>query len=354
MTKLPKRYIQVDCPISGGFGDIICCKDQHLERKVAIKFIQDENEKKRLLDELRALLQMRSKHVVQVYDIVQGENGSIGIVEEFIEGNDLWDSDYPQQSQLNYLKTIWQIASGISDIHSAGVIHRDIKPNNMKIDLEGIVKIYDFGLARDEGKNAKTKGFRGTMGFAAPELFGNATVAFTQAIDIYAFGATAYFLSCRDLPATMKKIPPQPIVRNPFLKVPISIPDEIKDILYKCLSFDPLYRPQMIAVRNELARHLLRNKHQALAVYKGKPHVINAINKSAGLDYPGVGKIEITYDGLKFFVSVANGEVFINNSAVELGSEIPGSCVVALGGSYRRNNERAFITFDISNPEVVL
>ncbi|CAG0958073.1 partial Serine/threonine-protein kinase PrkC, partial [Anaerolineales bacterium] len=172
MINLPKRYTPLGDSDSGGFSKVIYCTDNHLDRKVAIKFIQDENEKKLILKELRALLKMRSKHVVQVYDIVKGENDSLGIVEEFIEGDLLWDSDYPQQSADNYLKTLWQIASGIADIHKAGVIHRDIKPNNMKLDAEGIVKIFDFGLAKQEGLDAKTKGFKGTYGFAAPELFG--------------------------------------------------------------------------------------------------------------------------------------------------------------------------------------
>lgn len=354
MPKLPKRYTPLGDSDSGGFSEVIYCTDNHLARKVAVKFIQDENEKKLILKELRALLKMRSKHVVQVYDIVQGENDSLGIVEEFVEGELLWDSVYPQQSTDNYLKTLWQIAAGISDIHKAGVIHRDIKPNNMKLDSEEIVKIFDFGLAKNEGIDAKTKGFKGTHGFAAPELFGDSTIAFTPAIDTYAFGATAIFLACHDLPTEMKKYPPQPVTDDQFSTLPITIPKEITGLLNACLAYDPSDRPAMEVVRNELARHLLRGKHQALAVYKGTSYIINAGNLSAGLELPDVGKIEILYTGLKYIVYVATGEVYINNSQAIPGEEIPGSCVVALGGPTRRNDQRVFITFDVSNPEVVL
>lgn len=353
MVDLPKRYTQISFPASGGFSDVICCVDNHLERKVAIKFIQDENEKKRLMDELHALLQMRSKHVVQVYDIVPGEHDSIGIVEEFVEGEDLWDSEFPRQSSENYLKTLWQIAAGIADIHAAGVIHRDIKPNNMKLDAEGIAKIFDFGLAKDAGVDAKTKGFKGTSGFAAPELFGDATIAFTSAIDTYAFGASAIFLACQNLPHSMKKVPPQTVKGGVFSKLPITIPAELTGLLDKCLVHEPMQRPLMAKVRDELARHLLRDKHQAFAVHNGNPIVINASKRSAGFDYPSVGKIEIVYDGLKFFVYLASGEVYINNTTAITGKEIPGSCVVALGEAYR-GNKRAYVTFDVSNPEVVL
>jgi serine/threonine-protein kinase len=354
MIKLPERYTLLGKSTKGGMGEVIFCKDNHLKRKVAIKFIQDEDEKKRLLDELRALLQMRSKHVVQVYDIVHGKNESLGIVEECIEGDDLWDSEIPRQSLDNYLKVLWQIASGIADIHNAGVIHRDIKPNNMKLDKEKIVKIFDFGLARNAGCDAKTKGFRGTEGFAAPELFGDTTIPFTPAIDTYAFGATSIFIASKDLPPNMKKCPPKPVINDLFSNLPFTMPTELINIIKKCIVYDPQQRPLMTVVRDELARHLLRDRHQALAVYNGKPHVVNAGNKSAGLDYPNVGKIEIAYDGLRFIVRVATGEVFINNSPVNTGEEIPGSCVVALGGAHRPNKQRAFITFDISNPEVVL
>lgn len=353
MIKLPDRYTQIALPASGGFSHVICCMDRHLDRKVAIKFIQDESNKKLLLKELSALLQMRSKHVVQVYDIVPGAHDSIGIVEEFVEGDDLWDSPFPRQSNENYLKTLWQIAAGIADIHKAGVIHRDIKPNNMKLDAEGIVKIFDFGLAKDEGGKSKTKGFKGTPGFAAPELFGDSTVAFTQAIDTYAFGATAIFLASQDLLPAMKQCPPLPVSGKIFLKLPMTLPAELSNLLDRCLAYVPTNRPSMETVRNVLGRQMLRDKHQALAVYNGKPFSINAGNMTAGLDYPTVGKIEINYDGLKFLVHVATGEVYINNSLATPGEEIPGSCVVALGGAHRQN-ARVYITFDVSNPEVVL
>lgn len=354
MIKLPERYTRVNDPVMGGFGEVFFCKDNHLDRKVAIKFIQNEKEKLRLRDELSALLQMRSKHVVQVFDIVIDDVGTFGIVEEFIDGVDLWNSEFPRQSPDNYLKTLWQISSGIADIHTAGVIHRDIKPNNMKIDSEGIVKIFDFGLARNEGTDAATKGFKGTPGFAAPELFGNGTIGFTNAIDTYAFGATAIFLAFKDLPTEIKKLPPQPLISGVFSSLPFAIPADLTGLLEKCLAYECMDRPPIDIVRNELARQLLRDKHQALAVHKRKPYFFNAKNRSAILDYPTVGKIEITYDGLKFFVSETNGEVFINNSPVVTGVEIPGSCVVALGGAQRKNDNRAFITFDVSNPEVVL
>lgn len=353
MNNISERYTRIGNPESGGFGDVYRCYDNNLRRYVAIKFIQDEFEKKRLLSELQALLQMRSKHVVQVYDIVHDENGCLGIVEEFVDGENLLEIEFAKQSVDNYLKTLWQIASGIADIHSAGVIHRDIKPNNMILDSEGIVKIFDFGLAKDEGVDAKTKGFKGTFGFAAPELYGNSTVAFTSAIDTYAFGATAMFLALGGLPKEMVKCPPPPIINSFFSKLPIILPAKIAALLNDSLAYIPSNRPLMSNIRDEIARYLLCEKHQALAVYNGKPFYINSINRSTALVSPTIGQIEIAYDGLRFFVQDAIGEVYINNNLAIKNNAIPGSCVVALGGQHR-GNRRAYITFDISNPEVVI
>lgn len=354
LADIPTRYRRSGGSARGGFGDVVFCEDIHLSRRVAIKFLQDPTDIRRILDELRALLLMRSKHVVQVYDIIPSDDDLIGIVEEFIDGDDLWDNVFPRSSPENYLKTMWQIACGIADIHAAGVIHRDIKPNNMKLDAEGIVKIFDFGLARDDGPKAVTKGFIGTRGFAAPELYDGGTVAFTKAIDTYAFGATGIFLATGKLPTSLRAQPPTPVPPGTFAALPVALPPELASLFELCLHAIATSRPSMATVRDEIARHLLRDKHQALAVFNGRASYLNSGHRTARLELPSVGRIEIQYDGLRFRVSVASGEVFVNNSPVNAGMELPGSCVVALGMAQRKPSERAFITFDVSNPEVVL
>jgi eukaryotic-like serine/threonine-protein kinase len=353
MLILPARYQPNGASDSGGFGNVIYCQDKHLDRPVAIKSIKDKSENHRLFDELKALMLLRSKHVVQVFDIVPGKNDTIGIVQEFIEGDDLWSSPIPNSSCENYIKTLWQIASGIADIHEAGVIHRDIKPKNMKFDIEGIVKIFDFGLSRDDDSKAVTLGYKGAPAFSAPELFNSGVVPFTKAIDTYAFGVTAIALSGSELPDELKNIPPHPIPSSSFSTLPIALPDELATLLTKCLSHDLKERPNMATVRDQLSRQLLRDKHQALAVYNNQTNVLNSSKRAASLRLPEIGEIKIEYDGFRFYVTSVSGEVFINNQAVISGEEIPGSCVVALGAAYRKN-DRKYITFDVSNPEVVL
>lgn len=353
MLSLPSRYQKTGDSASGGFGSVIFCNDLHLERLVAIKSIKDVSEKHRLIDELNSLMLLRSKHVVQVYDIVHGENNTIGIVQEYIDGDDLWISHFPKASYENYIKTLWQIASGIVDIHEADVIHRDIKPNNMKFDSEGIVKIFDFGLSRDEGPTAVTNGFKGTFGFAAPELFKSGIVSFSKSIDTYAYAITAIYLTGVELPSELKNIPPQPLQNNIFDSLPFRLPSELSLILSKCLASSPDDRPPMVDIQRQLSKHLLKDKHQALATYAGKTSILNASNRTVNLRYLNVGEIKIEYNGFSFYISSVNGEVFINNRMAGYNDELPGSCVVALGDVSRQSN-RVYITFDLSHPEVVL
>ena len=346
------RYEVAGGALSGGMASVLPCTDTILERRVAIKVMPGSADKRRIRDELVALLKMRSKHVVQVYDILRIGKDDLAIVQEFVEGKDLFDSGLAPKTAIEYLKLVWQIASGIADIHGLGVIHRDIKPNNMKIDSEGVVKVFDFGLARDEGPRASTVGFVGTQGFAAPELYAH-HAKFTAAVDTYAFGATALFLGLRDLPTEIKKQPPVPSGADYFAALPFKLADEVVRVLNLCLHPDQATRPQMRDVRDVLAKHLLHNRHKALIVFEGKASYLNAVNQSVRLSLPSIGEVHIRYDGFCFRAHSVTGDVFVNNRRFVVGDELPGACVVTLG-SPELANQRKYITFDLSHPEIVL
>lgn len=335
----------------GGMGQVLNCYDLVLERQVAIKFMPGNANRRRINDEVSALFRMRSKNVVQVYDILEFK-GELGIVMEYISGDDLLHNSTRPVSLLEYLKLLWQIASGIADIHQAGIIHRDIKPNNMKIDPEGLVKIFDFGLARDAVDGAATLGFIGTPCFAAPEQYGY-SVRFTSAIDTYAFGATALYIAARDLPSELRAEPPLQLRQNYFQNIYQGLSQDVVGILFSCLNFDPALRPPMSIVRDVLAKHLLQGRHRALVVYNGNPSFLDASNRSVLLSLPGFGSVEISYNDFDFVVTATSGQVFINNRAVYVGFILPGASVVALGGP-EHGSKRRYITFDLSHPEIVL
>lgn len=352
---LPTRYLPDGNSGSGGFGDVVFCKDLHLDRTVAIKTIKNLSNLCRLKDEVTALTKMRSKHVVQVFDIVDGQGPDFGIVMEYIDGSDLFNLDFSSLNSEYLLKLLWQLASGISDIHALGIIHRDIKPNNMKLDSEGVLKIFDFGLARNSGADARTVGFKGTLGFAAPEQFTNNEVSFTSAIDVYAFGATALFLATQDLPVELKGYcPPQIVPDNAFDCDLLRGYPKLVGLFEQCLLHAPEKRPSMRLVRDEIAKYILFDKHQALAVINGQQHILNKDKRTVKLGVDSVGSFTLNYDGLSFYISNAAGEVYVNNIPISNNIEIPGSCVVGIGSSQRNYTERSFVTFDVSNPEVAI
>jgi len=283
---IPSRYVPTGQVLTGGMGKVLVCEDTNLERQVAIKFIQDVRDQRRLFDELTALQKIRSKHVVQIFDVFLNEaDRRVGIVQEYVSGDDL--HSFADRSSLlidEYLKVLYQISSGISDLHAQGLIHRDIKPNNMKFDQANIIKIFDFGLARFSGKDDSTVGFIGTEGFAAPELYRSGFVPFTNAVDTYAFGITAWYLSGEEIPNALLRRPPHLATIPSFSSIPLGIPDAIVKVLDRTLTADASERPAMSEIKDILGNYLLHGKHRGLLVYESETYTLETINQRVKLD----------------------------------------------------------------------
>jgi eukaryotic-like serine/threonine-protein kinase len=281
----------------GGMGEIIECNDTHLQRPVIIKRLQKGVEERRLLDEQKALAKLRSKHVVQLYDVVQLSDRNrpeTAIVLEYIEGNNLEIGSF--KPNRNYIHTLWQIACGLRDIHAAGVIHRDIKPNNIRLDTERVIKIIDFGLARSQD-TAKTRSIIGTPVFMAPELWSDKTISFDTSIDVYAFGATALALLNTSAPKELAQQPPKPI-SLPALSTSLpGVSAPTVAMLHRCLDYRPAHRPTMAEVQSALQQQLLENQHRALVVFGGNTHHLDRKNRRINVDAGSVGSLGVEYKG---------------------------------------------------------
>jgi serine/threonine protein kinase len=345
---LPDRYALHHSGISGGMGDILTCKDNHLDRTVIIKILKDGEEERRLLDEQKALLKLRSKHVVQLYDLIDLKvEGKVkkGIVLEYIDGHDI---EYKEKEEINdTLKKLWQISCGLSDIHSAGVIHRDIKPNNIRTNNDGIIKILDFGLARSSGTEAFTHSVIGTLGYMAPELWKRKNISFDQMIDVYAFGVVVLDLFGIEKPDELYEQPPLPIDKIENLKS--ILPKDLAETFTSCLAHDKTKRPSMSLVKDIIAKHLLKDRHRALFVLNNKKYEINSKNRSATISWGDNGSMHIYYNGFDFIVLKITGIATINNQSVVVNKKFPSCSVITLTNGRSRN----FVTFDISRPEVI-
>lgn len=352
-VQIPDRYQPKGKNLPGGMGEVAVFKDTNLDRDVAIKILKDVTDITRVFDEIVALQQIRSMHVVEIYDVIYGsDTGEIAIVEEYLPGKDLFGIR-KFANATEYLKTLYQIARGIADIHKYGVIHRDIKPNNIKFGENNIIKIFDFGLSRFVGSSAETMGFKGTVGFAAPELYDSGKVQFTTAVDVYAFGALAWHLSEQRFPDSFGKVMPKMPAELDFMTMKMKIPEEIALLLKQSVDEEPEMRPLMSEFRDALGRHLLAGKHRALMVSDDSVYEFAKVGQTIDLEIKRAGQIAIKYDGLRFKAVAVKGDVTVNDVAVENGHVFEGSSLITIGGK-KKEQKRTYITFDVSHPEVLL
>ena len=137
---------------AGGMGEVYLAEDTQLGRGVAIKFLppdamSDERAKKRLIREARAAATLDHPHICSVYEVGEADGRSF-IVMQYIEGETL-DLKLKRKPELKEsLSIASQIAEALAEAHTHGIIHRDIKPQNIMLTARGQVKVLDFGLAK--------------------------------------------------------------------------------------------------------------------------------------------------------------------------------------------------------------
>ena len=138
---------------AGGMGEVYLALDTKLDRKVAIKILRldslpEENLTKRLLREAQAAAKLDHANICAVYDVNEADSLTF-IVMQYIEGETLAEKMDRQPLELStVVAVVEQAAEGLAEAHTHGVVHRDLKPQNLMITTRGQVKILDFGLAK--------------------------------------------------------------------------------------------------------------------------------------------------------------------------------------------------------------
>ena len=157
------RYQIIEELGKGGMGKVYKAHDTEIKEKVALKLIKpevaaDKKTVERFRNELKFARKIRHENVCQMYDLNK-EEGTYYITMEYVSGEDLKDT-ITRIGQFPIAKTISiakQVCEGLAEAHRAGVVHRDLKPQNIMIDKEGNTRIMDFGIAR----SLKVKGITG-------------------------------------------------------------------------------------------------------------------------------------------------------------------------------------------------
>ncbi|MCI8722123.1 MAG: Stk1 family PASTA domain-containing Ser/Thr kinase [Ruminococcus sp.] len=241
---LGKRYEILERVGSGGMADVYKGKDHKLNRYVAVKVLKsdyrsDEIFIQKFLSEAQAAAGLMHPNVVNVYDVGQ-DRGLYYMVMELVEGITL--KDYiEKKGQLSANETISisiQMATGIQAAHDQHIIHRDIKPQNIIISIDGKVKVTDFGIARaTTSTQTISTNVMGSVHYTSPEHAKGGNV--DEKSDIYSAGITMYEMITGHVPfdgdstvsVAIKHL--QEEIPSPVKEVP-EIPYSLECIILKC------------------------------------------------------------------------------------------------------------------------
>lgn len=253
-------YVLLDRIGEGGMGQVMKARHRTMDREVAIKLLPPEStasprEVERFHQEIRAAARLDHPNIVMAHDA--GRSGHYYyLVMKFVEGSDL-SAVVAGRGPLPIAEAVGaivQAARGLQYAHDAGIVHRDVKPSNLLLDRNGVVRVVDFGLARLNtppadpvtGETASHPVTRpgqimGTYDYMAPEQARNTSKA-DQRCDIYSLGCTLYFLLTGTSPyggeTPSDKIvahcmEPLPSVRESRKDVPLALEAVMKKMMAK-------------------------------------------------------------------------------------------------------------------------
>ena len=245
---LQNRYEVLEQVGSGGMSEVYKAKCHKLNRLVAVKVLKEEFSSdagfvSKFKMEAQAAARLSHPNIVNVYDVI--DEGKLHyIVMELIEGVTL-KGYIARKGKLEAKESIGigiQVAQGIAAAHEQGIIHRDIKPQNVIISMDGKVKVTDFGIARGVSTQTLTSAAMGSVHYISPE---QARGGYSDnRSDIYSLGITLYEMLTGRVPyegdntvaialAHLEEAMVPPSVYNP------EIPASLERIILKCTAKKP-------------------------------------------------------------------------------------------------------------------
>ena len=254
--QLPHRVGKYDLleHLGGTLAQVYRARDRNLGRTVAFKILSenglaDQETKARFLAEARLTGSLAHENVIAFYDYGE-QDGRPFLVMEYLAGESLRDQiregrtgDLRAKLQLSR-----QIAGALAYVHSKGIIHRDVKPDNIRVDATGQVKLVDFGIAKSDDLSLTGAGFTvGTPYYMAPEQIRGLKP--TPLVDVYAFGVLLFELVTGVRPFEGQAVDQifdlilhQPV--DPGLLQRAGVPARLSDLIRELTDKDPSQRPQ--------------------------------------------------------------------------------------------------------------
>ena len=275
---------------AGGMGEVYLARDRKLDRLTALKilpwhFVADTDRLERFQREARALSSLNHPNLITIYEVGEA-SGLHFIAMEFVEGQTL-SSRREKLSLKEVLSIVAQVAEALAAAHQSGVVHRDIKPDNVMVRPDGYVKVLDFGLvkltevspAQKDAVNTQLGVAMGTLAYMSPEQA--AGEAIDHRTDIWSLGVVLYELVTARRPftgetrqATINSIlSTEP---NPPTTIEPALPAELDLIVNKALEKDRELRYQTASDLRADIRRLIRAIDSS-ATASGKRSVARAV-----------------------------------------------------------------------------
>lgn len=288
---LADRY-EVEHELGAGAAAVtVAAQDQRLGRRVAVKILKPEEDRdqefsRRFTREARAAAAISHPNVVSIFDVGQ-EGELLYLVMQYVDGTDL-KALIERQGALPWARAVAiarDVLAGLVPIHEAGIVHRDIKPQNVLIGRDGEVKVTDFGVAHVELDAALTTAGTtvGTASYMAPEQAQGRTPS--PAADVYAVGVMLYEMVTGRLPfneptsvavmlAHIQQDAPPPVAPSGMEP----IPEGVLDVIRQAMAKDPNSRfRSATAMRKALERPRSMGEATATA---GRTEVVPAVQRN--------------------------------------------------------------------------
>lgn len=270
------KYLLEERIGEGGMGVVYRAQDLTLKRPVAVKFLythmaSDREYLRRFIREANAAATLKHPHLIPIYDAGVVENEAYYYSMEFIDGGNLGTMLIRRESlpSVDAVRYIREAANGLAYAHKNGIIHRDVKPDNLMLNAQGVLKVGDLGLAKWTGdgtlvETTPSGQVIGTPFYMSPEQVRGVRYVDHRS-DIYSLGATLYHL----VTGTPPYIGPTAVVIMAMhLKNPVPDPRKVKSDL----------DPDLCAIIMKMMAKNADERHQnmaavdvALATYLHRP-----------------------------------------------------------------------------------
>src|SRR3954453_16492880 len=206
-AKIPDRYKLIEEVGQGGMAIVYRAQDETLKRVVAIKVLHqhlaaEPESKARLEREGQAVAKLRHDNILEIFDYSGLDSQSAYIVTEFIDGQTLKQflTGHPLRHPEIAALIAVEVCNALGHAHSVGIIHRDVKPENVMIRKDGLIKLMDFGIAQvlDLQRMTVTGQLLGSPAYMAPEIIEGKQLDFRT--DVFSVGIVLYLLATGELP----------------------------------------------------------------------------------------------------------------------------------------------------------